>query len=241
MTIESLPLPAALPPLPMARGPLAEPFALSIPARTYTGDFFFTRRIGGTLWFSLGDIAGKGIEAAVWMAMVQEELDHLISDAQRGLKPCSVVRRLDAMLREEMPPNRFATLVVGSLASDGTLNIANAGHPPLIVRRHSGSLETVGSNGPAAGILPNRCWGTSSLRLEAGDLAILYTDGAIEVNDAGGEELGVAGVLRIAGEAPASLGARAAAEHLLAGIRAWGDGSLADDLTLLVLPSPLGA
>jgi len=48
--------------------------AISLPARAFTGDFYFTHRHGKRLWIAIGDVAGKGVHAAVVMAMIQEEL-----------------------------------------------------------------------------------------------------------------------------------------------------------------------
>ena len=53
--------------------------AFSRPARAFTGDFYVTHRHDDRLWFALGDVSGKGINAAVVMAMIQEELEHRIS------------------------------------------------------------------------------------------------------------------------------------------------------------------
>src|SRR4051794_5608558 len=59
--------------------PHFEAYAYSKPARTYTGDFYLTHQDSDRLWFVLGDVAGKGINAAVIMAMIQEELEHRIA------------------------------------------------------------------------------------------------------------------------------------------------------------------
>ena len=172
--------------------------AISIPRRTYTGDFWFARPLGDALWFVLGDVAGKGAASAIWMAMIQEELDALLSPAAPPTKPCTIVRRLDEVLREEMPPNRFATLVAGRLGSDGSLAIANAGHPSPLLVRGGGSLERLPSNGPPVGILPNRCWGVTRATLEPGDLLVTYTDGLPEAQRIDGTELGMEGTETLA-------------------------------------------
>ena len=66
--------------------------AVSIPARNFTGDFYFTRRHGERLWFALGDVAGKGLNAAVIMAMIQEELEHRIASCARtGCDPAATM------------------------------------------------------------------------------------------------------------------------------------------------------
>jgi serine phosphatase RsbU (regulator of sigma subunit) len=121
--------------------------AFSKPARTFTGDFYYTHRTDDRLWFALGDVAGKGLPAALIMAMIQEELEHRIeSCAATRCDPSTTMQRLHLFLRPLMPSNRFATIVIGHLRDDGVLTIANAGHcPPLIVR--NGVVETTRRRG----------------------------------------------------------------------------------------------
>ncbi len=206
--------------------------AISIPRRTYTGDFWFARRLGSTLWFALGDVAGKGAASAVWMAMIQEELDAMIAAPAPPKEPCSVVRRLDEVLREEMPPNRFATLVAGRLEADGSLALANAGHPfPLIVKA-DGGLERLPSNGPPVGILPNRCWGVTRAALAPGDLFVAFTDGFAEARRIDGSEVGIAGAESLAasirGDHPRAAAARIADQLMRIAV-------VEDDVTLVVV------
>src|SRR5262249_39843602 len=123
--------------------------AISLPARTFTGDFWFTHRAQDRLWFALGDVAGEGLPPAPGMAMIQEELEHCIASCARTASdPATTVQRLDAFLRPLLPRNRFATMVAGWLRDDGVLRIVNAGHcPPLIVRT-GGRLDPIPSTGP---------------------------------------------------------------------------------------------
>jgi sigma-B regulation protein RsbU (phosphoserine phosphatase) len=175
--------------------------AFSRPARTFTGDFYFTHREGDRLWFALGDVAGKGARAAVIMAMIQEELEHrIVSCAATRCDPAVTMQRLHLVLKPLMPINRFVTIVIGHLRDDGTLTVANAGHcPPLIVRK--GSVETIAPTGPVAGMLDRSLWRSVTRHLDPGDAIILYSDGLLEARSADGEEFGIeriAGAVRTA-------------------------------------------
>lgn len=214
-------------------------FSISIPARTYTGDFYMVRRIGDATWFAVGDVAGKGAQAAIWMAMIQEELDRHFTPPRPEREACGIVRAIDAMLREELPPNRFATLVVGRVERDGTVVIANGGHPSPLIRRRGGAVEEIPANGPAVGILPNRCWGSTTHHLEPGDALILFTDGAVEARNRDADELGMEGVSALVAMAPAGPAQRLA-HAVLDGIHRWTGGAADDDLTLLALSRPAG-
>lgn len=170
--------------------------AVSRPARRFTGDFYVLHRHRDHLWFAHGDVAGKGLPAAIVMAMIQEEIEHRISAcAETSCDPAATTRRLHEFLAPLLPRNRFATAVIGSLADDGTLTITNAGHCPPIIRRAGGTVETLDSTGPLLGILPNAQWRSVTVALEPGDALVLYSDGVLEgMTD--GAELGLEGVSR---------------------------------------------
>src|SRR5437764_3411480 len=168
-----------------------EAYAYSKPARTFTGDFYLTHHDTDRLWFVLGDVAGKGLNAAVIMAMIQEELEHRIAScATTKCDPSTTMQRLHEFLHPLMPRNRFATVVIGTLRDDGMLTITNAGHcPPLIVS--NGVVEEIGSTGPVAGMLRRSRWHSVTRQMNRGDTLLIYSDGLIEAHSCDGEELGV--------------------------------------------------
>ncbi len=226
--------PALFPPPPVAEPAAIDVHAVSIPARTFTGDFWFTHRTAGRLWFAVGDVAGKGLPAALVMAMIQEELEHrLASCAAAGCDPATTTQRLHTLLRPLLPANRFATAVIGWLADDGTLRVVNAGHcPPLIVRT-DGSVEEIGSTGPAVAILPTARWQSTSRTLAAGETLILYSDGVIESASPDGCEFGTCGVVRAL---PAdACCAQEVAGAIVDAVERHTGGRREDDLTLLVI------
>jgi sigma-B regulation protein RsbU (phosphoserine phosphatase) len=155
--------------------------AISLPAKTFTGDFWFTHRAVNRLWFALGDVAGKGLPAAIVMAMIQEELEQRITScATAGCDPATTMHRLDEFLKPLLPSNRFATAVIGWLDDDGSLTIVNAGHCPPMIVRADGRIEEINSTGPVVGIVPNSRWHSTTITLAPDDLLVLYSDGVIE-------------------------------------------------------------
>jgi sigma-B regulation protein RsbU (phosphoserine phosphatase) len=226
-------------PSPISARPGHSPFdlhAISIPAGSFTGDFYFARQFDREIWIALGDVAGKGLEAAIFMAMIHEELEARVeSCSTHGCDPSTTMSRLHEVLRQTLPANRFATAVVARLRDDGTLLLSNAGHcPPLLLRAASGSIEELGSTGPALGILPQPAWRTTSARLQRGDALFLYTDGLIEAQSLDEEELG----LSCARSSLQSLGdnsARAIAGAFRDLAARHSGGHRYDDLTLLAL------
>lgn len=206
----------------------ADLHAISVPAKTFTGDFYFSHRAGDILWVTIGDVAGKGLNAAVVMAMIQEELERRIAScAATVCDPAVTMHRLHELLLSVLPPNRFATAVIAQLRDDGTLIAANAGHPPPLIARTNGTIERIGSTGPAAGILGASRWTSVARNLAPSETLLLYTDGAIEANDFGVD--GVAGALRAAA---GHRSARSVASAVEKAVRAHG--GVDDDLTIVV-------
>lgn len=232
--LSQIPLFAAAVPNPAS----VDVHAVSLPARGFTGDFFFSRRQGHTLWIALGDVAGKGLNAAVVMAMIQEELEHRIGSCSRNeCDPSATMSRLDAFLRSILPPNRFASAIIAQLHDSGRLRIVNAGHPPALIARRDGAIHEIGSTGPVAGLVPNGRWSSATLQLGRGDTLLLYSDGVIEALD-GTTELGVEGLRAAFGASASGSTARAVARALLQQIDSH---EKHDDLTLFIARRELSA
>jgi sigma-B regulation protein RsbU (phosphoserine phosphatase) len=176
---------------------VAEPLfhAVSRPATALTGDFYLRLRRGGdgdgarSGWlFVLGDVSGHGLEASIYMMMIQEELERL---AERDdLAPTALVAELHATLRSELPGSRFATMVLAEVSTSGRMEVVNAGHPPPLLRRASGEVLALPSNGPILGPLPQSRWSSLTTRLRPDDTLLLVSDGVLEAMSAHDEEYG---------------------------------------------------
>ena len=222
--------------LPVTRYPLSDVFAFSRAARTFTGDFYFTHREHDLLWFTLGDVSGKGLPAAVVMAMIQEELEHRITScASAQCDPSTTMMRLHTFLRPLMESRKFATVVIGNLRDDGLLTIANAGHPSPLIARRDGSIEPIDSTGPVAGLLPNSRWCSSQKRISRGESLLLFSDGLLEARMADGDEFGSDRIAAALGRtARDSRDARSIVNGVLAQAREH-EVAFDDDLTLLAI------
>ncbi|HUO85158.1 MAG TPA: PP2C family protein-serine/threonine phosphatase, partial [Thermoanaerobaculia bacterium] len=138
--------------------------ALSIPAGEFTGDFYFAHRIGGSFWFALGDVAGKGLHAALEMALIQEEIERIIT-ACASTDPAEVVASLHGAVQDELRRNRYATLVVGRIDGDLRLQIVNAGHCEPYLIGSDERIRAIGAHGPVVGILPSPKWVLETIEL----------------------------------------------------------------------------
>lgn len=195
------------------------------------GDYFdFIPMQGGRLAIVIADISGKGIGAALLMAVLQASLRALIH-AVDG--PADLVSRLNTVLIENSPYNKFATLFYAELdPRRNQLVYVNAGHNPGLLCGVS-AVRELSSTGPIVGMLEDATFSAQRVRFEPGDTMLLYTDGVTELQSAGGEELGLDRLCGLLSGTGGDL------EALLAAVRqlmdGFGGGDPADDATLVAV------
>jgi serine phosphatase RsbU (regulator of sigma subunit) len=126
--------------------------------------------------FSIGDVAGHGIEAAVVMSRVRQAV---LSVGVEERDPAKVLSRAnDILLLQDLT---MVTAVCGMIdVAHGIVTIANAGHPPAILLHSDGSVEMLSASGPPLGALDKPSYTTASTMVEPGSMLVLYTDGLIE-------------------------------------------------------------
>jgi phosphoserine phosphatase RsbU/P len=213
--------------------PELELMAAMTPARSVGGDLYDFFVEGDRLWFLVGDVSGKGVGAALFMARAKTLL-HFIAREERS--PAVVLFRVNAELSRDNERTMFVTASAGFLdLATGRLAAANAGHPPPYHLDSNGGvtpLEVSGGFplGLALGDYPVR-----DLTLERGDALYLYSDGVTEAFDARDEEFGAerleACLRKAAGTTAAGL-----VEASLAAVRRFvGDHPPSDDVTALSL------
>ncbi|MCX5064637.1 SpoIIE family protein phosphatase [Micromonospora lupini] len=149
------------------------------------GDFYGSHRLadGGSVFF-LGDVSGKGVEAAVFTGQLRQCLQALHRVESH---PGRLLRLLNDALLETTQAHgqgRFATIVLGVARPqrDGgvTLTLAGGGHLPPLVLRTSGEVESVPLRGMLIGVVPDPRVGEVTVRLAPGETCLLYSDGVTE-------------------------------------------------------------
>jgi phosphoserine phosphatase RsbU/P len=199
------------------------------------GDFFDVFQGLGDSWHAvIGDVCGKGVEAAKMTALARYTLR---AAAMHGGVPSAMLGELNDALEHQGPGDGlYLTALVATVhpAHDEVrATLALAGHPPALVRRADGSVEPAGRHGALLGIFPQVQLHDVELRLRPGDALVLYTDGVTDARS-GRERFGDARLL-----AAIAQGDRPSAAELAAGVDAavagFSDGPAADDLALLVL------
>jgi serine phosphatase RsbU (regulator of sigma subunit) len=172
------------------------------PLRTldYAGTCLQARHVGGDyydflaagrerLCLVVGDVAGKGIAAALLMANLQANLR---SQCAIGLdEPALLMQGVNRLFCENTPDNSYATFFFSEYNDQtGRLRYANCGHLPALLMRESGNIERLESTATVLGRFPRWECSVGETTLFAGDTLALYTDGVTEAACPAGEEFG---------------------------------------------------
>ena len=205
--------------------------------RTVGGDYYDFFEYGdGRLGLVLGDVAGKGMSAAMLMSNLQARVQ-ILAETPEDL--CGMFSRLNKAIAVNSPINRFITLFFVIIESAGNeMNYCNAGHNPPLVICADGSVKHLEVLGPVLGMLPEAGYEERRSAFGPGDLLVVFSDGVTEAENPEGEEYGDD---RLA-EWLVSRRDRPAVE-LVAGVleeidRFTGGAPAADDVTLVVARYP---
>jgi sigma-B regulation protein RsbU (phosphoserine phosphatase) len=206
--------------------------AVCVPARGISGDYYDVLRLpDGRLVFTIADVSGKGISAAILMSNVHAVLRVLTASSYSPREVCS---KLNRHFYQVAADSRFATLFYGEWnPADRRLSFINAGHnAPLLIG--AGRRQRLEAGGPPLGIFPDTDYQVGSLGLEPGDLLVLYSDGITEAGIDRGEAFGESRLeALVVGQREKSLGE--IQHQVLAAARAWSRGETEDDMTLLLV------
>jgi serine phosphatase RsbU (regulator of sigma subunit) len=168
------------------QGPV-ELYAELWPARRTGGDLYDFHLEGDRLWFVVGDVAGKGLGAALLMTVT---LTLFRAFAHAGARVADVLARMNRELARDNERGMFVTAFLGSLElSSGVLEFGNAGHNLPYRLLPGGGTEAVrGGRGLALGVLESHAYATERLTLVPGEALFLYTDGVTEALNSAHEE-----------------------------------------------------
>jgi len=207
----------------------------NLPCGAVGGDYFDYLPYGDNkLALIVGDVAGKGMPAALLMASLQAHAQALTEAG--GDDVGSLVARLNKAVKARSPGNRFITLFLAVFDPDAsTLTYCNAGHNPPLLMRADGSIEKLEEGGLALGMFAGLPYSDKTVRFYPGDLLVLYSDGVVEACPAGSdEEFGEDRLTQLA-SASKSHDLPRILDRVMDELRAWsGDGAFADDVTLVL-------
>ena len=220
------------------RAPVVQGLELAgrcLPAQTVGGDYYdFLSVPPGLTGLAIGDIAGKGVPAALLMAGLQASLRGLtlagISDV------AELMEKLNILVYDATPANRFATFFYGlyNPATRG-LRYSSAGHNPVLLHRsRRDEMVWLKTPGCALGLRRTSTYLAAEIFLEPGDAVFLYTDGVTEARNPEGEEFGELRLERAVRQC-ADRSAEDGLRVLMEEIEAFGAGAAQhDDITVIV-------
>ena len=214
--------------------------ARTVMAKEVGGDFFdvFPYEIfsldKGTLGLLIADVSGKGVPAALFMALSRIVVR---VNALWHRNPAKAIYDANNTITQESKSGMFVTLFFGKLSEvDRTLTYVNAGHnPPVVFRNRDDTLEELLPTGIVLGAVENREYASRTLSICPGDVIVMYTDGVTEsINEK--EELFGEERLNSIIRKNARLSAQEILDRILSGVQEFaGDMPQFDDITLLVI------
>jgi len=226
-------LPQTFPPFPDRKD--FEIFASMVAAREVGGDFYdFFMIDNNRLGFVIGDVSGKGIPAAIFMAVSRTLIR---ATGLKGMKAGECLQYVNNLLCNESVSCMFVTVFYGILdTKTGMVEYANGGHNPPFVVKPDGQYRMIGSSGdPILGCFEEQTFATSTTRLAPGEGILLYTDGITEAFNVAGEAYGeerLGALINALGE-PA---VQPMVNAIIADVNRFALGTLqSDDITLLCL------
>ena len=158
-------------------------YADLIPAREVGGDFYdFFFIDENRLCLCIGDVSGKGVPAALFMAVTRTLIKARASD---DISTASILTRVNDELSRDNHAYMFATIFLGVLhIRTGELSYTNAGHNPPFILRHNRVIERLDSlHGPVIGARQGLAYKTDSTSIYKDDILFMYTDGVTEARN----------------------------------------------------------
>jgi sigma-B regulation protein RsbU (phosphoserine phosphatase) len=214
------------------------------PARMVSGDYYDYQLVDGKLALAIGDVAGKGISAALLMATIQAalrmELRAAAADpaapSMNGLRfsTARMVSELNQQLYATTSPEKYATFFFSIFdQATGLLTYTNAGHlQPVLFR--DGAATPLDVNGTVVGAFPFAKYEESKVELRPGDLLLCYTDGVTEPENEYGEMFGEERLIDLVAKNADRDEAQIIAS-VMECVREWtGAPELSDDMTVLL-------
>ncbi len=224
-TLQQSLLPETLPQIPGYE--LASVYIPALAGSEVGGDFYDAWAVGNSWIVAVGDVTGKGVEAAALTSLVRHTLR---ATAEFVTSPAELLKRLDATLKRQR--GAICTALCLRLDDDG-ITLAVGGHP-LPVQLDGAGARQVGEYGPLLGAFEKAEWSDVALELEDGGTLVMHTDGVTDAVGSDGQRYGV-GRLHATLDRCREMSARQIIENLAAAVEQFQVGEYADDMAALAL------
>jgi phosphoserine phosphatase RsbU/P len=222
----------ALLPRRLRNFPHLDASGINIPCLSIGGDYFDVFAVDdGRTAFLIADVAGKGHGAALLAAMLRGALLGITI----GSDPAHVIGHINRFLCEHPEVERYATVFLGILSSDGQIEFVNAGHPSPMLLRRGQLLEPFTEGSFPVGMMPEATYPAARVQLEPEDTLVLYSDGVTEAMNPGQQLFGAARLREVLlgkHDVPLDSLQNVVLESVQSFVRGAGQ---ADDITLLLV------
>lgn len=212
-----------------------EVYGQSIPARQIGGDFFDIFNLNdGRLLAVLGDVSGKGMPAAILMAVTRMIIWSVVQDCA---DPVQIIEKANDKLCSQLDSYHFVTMQIVAIDPlTGVCEMSSAGHGPLLARLNAQCRLIESKSGPPLGIGGIKgVYHKARFTMEAGDAFFMYTDGLSEERSASGEMFGTERIGYLLGSSQ-DRSAKQLVEAMIGAIENWrGSNEAHDDLTVFTL------
>jgi PAS domain S-box-containing protein len=229
--LQSSLLPPSLPSIPGTR--VTARYQAAGEGNEVGGDFYHVFQVDELAWwFAIGDVSGKGPEAAAIAGLARHTLRAL---ARQERSAGRLLTTLHETLIISESHGEFCTVCCALLqpnADGARVSFGCGGHPPPIIRRADGSMEVVAASGPLLGMPVQLDFVEQSLDLGPGDVFVLYTDGVTEAHHRNQPMFGQERLVDVIREAPADVDA--VADAILDAVTAYGPSEPRDDVAVVV-------
>ena len=209
-------------------------FALLEPAETIGGDLYDYFYVDSThLLFTMGDVSGKGIPAALFMAVAST----LIKSKSTSLTAHEIVEQVNNELSLQNSNQNFLTLFLGILDIEtGEFSYCNAAHNYPYILTANGEVKTLEkTHGLPIGVYSSKAYAGDTGYLKAGDRIILYTDGVTDCRDESGEFFGNKNLAQTIKVIP-DISAKESTHYIFDRLKEFrGDADQSDDISLMVI------
>ena len=205
------------------------------PAKEVGGDLYDFLVVGDSVFFLVGDVSGKGVPAALFMAITRAAFRFI---GALGLPMAEVMSRVNFSLCDGNQNNMFVTIFAGRLdLKTGEMEYCNAGHNPIVIVDPAGKASFLRAKpNLAAGLLENFPYEDEHMKLESGSRLILYTDGVTEAEREDKAQFGEQALLEWAAGLSETISSKGAAHDLNAHVKMFTAGAdQNDDITIMAI------
>jgi phosphoserine phosphatase RsbU/P len=205
----------------------------SIPCHEVGGDYFdYFDLSDERLGFAVGDVAGKGIPAALLASLIQG----IFTAQNLGDLPLSqVIANANQNIVHRGTGNRFVTFFFGILDTEGNCTYVNAGHNPPFLLSRDGLMKELTTGGMVLGLFAGAQYEAETIRLHPGDHLVLFTDGVVEALNSLGEEFGIRRLTSVLGANASATSFEILARTLETVLAFSANTPQHDDITMMVL------